>query len=625
MPTIFPKIKHYSLRKSKTILRHNYHLYLKRKPKLSELCQNQMETALAALQKEILSKEKVAASEMAHQVEQLAILHLKKHPLARFFDVLFALAFALAVAILIRQVWFEFYEIPTGSMRPTFMEKDRVAVSKTTFGINVPLKPKHFLFDPSLVKRGNTIIFTGANMDIHDLDMRYFYLFPGKKQFVKRLLGKPGDSLYFYGGKLYGVDKEGNDITSELNPIEAISHVPMIQFEGKTSTSLSPKNNVFTPVISYQMNEPVAKLTVGLNNFIRGEMLPLSGKRPAVPDYYYLWGMNDYAQVRLLNKTQAEMLTTIDTASLPPATLYLELEHHPTVKNAILLRDDRGRLRPTIGTSTSLLPLQESHLRALMDNLYTARFWVREGFASRYGMSSSPDASPYRPRLEGVPDGCYEFYYGKAYKIGWQGIAMLLPPDHPLYTFTPERVQILFNLGIEFDERFSPTRYNTFLYPSRFSFYRDGSLYLLNAPIFTPDDPLLIDFIARENQTPMPYIDPGPPLLPDGTIDREKIQQQGVLVPEEHYFVLGDNYAMSGDSREFGFVPAGNLRGSPSLIFWPPGKRFGAPNQPGYALFPLPRLIIWTLAGICFSFWWVHHRKKNHLPFPLEKKDSSED
>jgi signal peptidase I len=42
-----------------------------------------------------------------------------------------------------------------------------------------------------------------------------------------------------------------------------------------------------------------------------------------------------------------------------------------------------------------------------------------------------------------------------------------------------------------------------------------------------------------------------------------------INVPENHYFVLGDNSPVSRDSRYWGFVPAENLIGKAFLTYWP--------------------------------------------------------
>lgn len=44
------------------------------------------------------------------------------------------------------------------------------------------------------------------------------------------------------------------------------------------------------------------------------------------------------------------------------------------------------------------------------------------------------------------------------------------------------------------------------------------------------------------------------------------------LVPEGHYFVLGDNRASSNDSRAFGMVPLEDVMGRAWLRYWPPDE-----------------------------------------------------
>ncbi len=49
---------------------------------------------------------------------------------------------------------------------------------------------------------------------------------------------------------------------------------------------------------------------------------------------------------------------------------------------------------------------------------------------------------------------------------------------------------------------------------------------------------------------------------------RKLIEDGNLIVPADHYFVLGDNRDDSLDSRYWGFVPQENVVGRPLLIYW---------------------------------------------------------
>ena len=102
---------------------------------------------------------------------------------------------AILIALLIRTIVFEPYSIPTGSMKPNFLVGDYLFVSKYPYGISnasLPLEPNIFegrTLEIDKPQRGEVIVFKSSNS-------RYI-------NYIKRLIGLPGDEIQVIEGVLY--------------------------------------------------------------------------------------------------------------------------------------------------------------------------------------------------------------------------------------------------------------------------------------------------------------------------------------------------------------------------------------------------------------------------------------
>ncbi|MFA5250699.1 MAG: signal peptidase I, partial [Parachlamydiales bacterium] len=413
-----PMPKNYPIRKSFKILHQTYKDYQNKKSRLTHLQKTQIEALLKTLEKNLFQKDRREASKNAQNLEKLSAVFLKKSFFERGLHFLTSLGIALVIAIVIRQMWFENYTIPTGSMRPTLKEKDFLVVSKTNFALNKPLFKGHFYFQDQLLKHGDIITFTTADMDIPDSDYLYFYLFPGKKQYVKRLIGKPGDTLYFYGGQIYGINSEGKPIEAFQNEayLSQIEHLPFIRFEGR----FLPFEEGF---LILQAGQPLVK--------IQGSQARLFSQDPCIKDYYQLMGIEHYALSQIIRNSQG---------------LCLLFTHHPSIEKVIFEKDLFGAPKPVLATEKSWLPLDEKHLKILFQHLTTCRFNVQDGYGFRLGGAPS-DFSPFLGSA--IPNGTYEFQDGQAYQINLLGIATKVKPSHPLAQYSQELAVTLYNLGIE--------------------------------------------------------------------------------------------------------------------------------------------------------------------------------
>ncbi len=118
----------------------------------------------------------------------------KKHWFREFIEIIvvaFLLAFVIKVFI------FEFYKIPSGSMKPTLQEGDRVVVVKFIYGARMPFINVRIpgFREP---KAGDIVVFKAPPPN-------------DPVAFIKRFIAGPGDTVEIKDGKLIVNGKEVND------------------------------------------------------------------------------------------------------------------------------------------------------------------------------------------------------------------------------------------------------------------------------------------------------------------------------------------------------------------------------------------------------------------------------
>ena len=129
--------------------------------------------------------------------------------------------YALIIAILIRSLLLQPFYIPSSSMEPSLLVGDRLFVTKLSYGYSRhsfpfslgPIKNRILFSEPD---RGDVIVFkTPAD---------------NRTDYIKRLIGLPGDKLQFIDGNLY------------LNDVEILKS--KTQYKSKIFCGKSTVNNI---------------------------------------------------------------------------------------------------------------------------------------------------------------------------------------------------------------------------------------------------------------------------------------------------------------------------------------------------------------------------------------------
>ncbi|MBS0492042.1 MULTISPECIES: signal peptidase I [unclassified Phenylobacterium] len=125
-----------------------------------------------------------------------------------FVEIVKTVAYALLIALFLRVLFFQPFTIPSASMEPTLLEGDYIIVSKFSYGYSrhsIPFSPP--LFKGRIMERaperGDIIVFKLPR--------------DGRTDYIKRLIGLPGDRVQMREGRLWINGKEVVD--KELPPV----------------------------------------------------------------------------------------------------------------------------------------------------------------------------------------------------------------------------------------------------------------------------------------------------------------------------------------------------------------------------------------------------------------------
>lgn len=126
----------------------------------------------------------------------------KRHPALSFLGELPGLILmAFALALLIKSTLLQAFWIPTGSMEPTLVPGDRVIVAKVPYYFHDPQRFDIIVFEePDPAKEPDRSVWEEIT---HWLGQGLGFTRPDNPDYIKRVIGQPGDVVYAKDGHVF--------------------------------------------------------------------------------------------------------------------------------------------------------------------------------------------------------------------------------------------------------------------------------------------------------------------------------------------------------------------------------------------------------------------------------------
>lgn len=229
-----------------------------------------------------------------------------------WFEVADPLMWAILWVLLINNTLFQLYEIPSSSMVPEFLEKDRVVASKVLSGPALPLT-RYQLPELRKPQIGDIVTFNNPKIDDPNSSLRYKNVFtrifqpfvfmltfsnvdidtdengnPKARQLVKRVIAGPGEKISMVNDKVYkkregqdwtlmseieGQEEYGkNSLFSTNSPNSGAQYInPQLREELNAAAKLVDDADIET--LEYELKTVKSQFVSLLNNINRAELL----------------------------------------------------------------------------------------------------------------------------------------------------------------------------------------------------------------------------------------------------------------------------------------------------------------------------------------------------------------